>query len=191
MNEMSNINGNNKINSLSKQNFNGVSMMQSNTASTQPTTPVYNTVPTQPTTPVYNTVPTQPTAPVYNTASTQSTTPVYNTASTQPTNVGNIAYIDPTRVSVSQTAGVQGGIQSSEAINPMSAVANLNKEEAMEEALSHTNQYTPFEAPKQEVNKEVKKANNKSTYIFIVLILAIMLLFIIFLPQISNLFGWV
>ena len=75
-------------------------------------------------------------------------------------------------------------------LNPMDAVSNLNKEEAMEEALSHTNQYSPFEAPKQEVNKETKKVNNKSAYIFIGIIFAIMLLFIIFLPQISKLFGW-
>ena len=75
-------------------------------------------------------------------------------------------------------------------VNPMEAVSNLNKDEAMEEALSHTNQYSPFEAPKQEVNKETKKTNNKSAYIFIGIIFAIMLLFIIFLPQISKLFGW-
>ena len=80
--------------------------------------------------------------------------------------------------------------QSTTDVNPMEAVSNLNKEEAMEEALSHTNQYSPFEAPKQEVNKETKKVNNKSAYIFIGIIFAIMLLFIIFLPQISKLFGW-
>ena len=76
-------------------------------------------------------------------------------------------------------------------VDPMSAVANLNKDEAMEEALSHTTQYSPFEAPKQEVNQEVKKTSNKNAYIFIGIIFAIMLLFIIFLPQISSLFGWV
>ena len=74
--------------------------------------------------------------------------------------------------------------------NVNDAVSNLNKEEAMEEALSHTNQYSPFEAPKQEVNKEVKKTNNKGAYIFIGIIFAILLLFIIFLPQISKLIGW-
>ena len=74
--------------------------------------------------------------------------------------------------------------QSVNNVDPMSAVANLNKDEAMEEALSHTTQYSPFEAPKQEVNQEVKKTNNKSAYIFIGIIFAIMLLFIIFLPQI-------
>ena len=74
--------------------------------------------------------------------------------------------------------------------NVSDAVSNLNKEEAMEEALSHTNQYSPFEAPKQEVNKEVKKTSNKGAYIFIGIIFAILLLFIIFLPQISKLIGW-
>ena len=67
---------------------------------------------------------------------------------------------------------------------------NLNKEDIMEEALSHTNQYSPFEAPKQEVNMEVKKSNNKGAYILIAIIMLVMLLFIIFLPQISKLFGW-
>ena len=75
-------------------------------------------------------------------------------------------------------------------VNPMAAVENLNKEDAMEEALSHTNQYSPFEAPKQEVNKDVKRTSNKGAYILIGIIFIIMLLFIIFLPQISKLFGW-
>ena len=74
--------------------------------------------------------------------------------------------------------------------NSMAAVSNLNKDEAMEEALSHTNQYSPFEAPKQEVNQEVKKTSNKGAYILIGAILVIMLLFIVFLPQISKLLGW-
>ena len=80
--------------------------------------------------------------------------------------------------------------QANNNVNPMAAVENLNKEDAMEEALSHTNQYNPFEAPKQEVNKEVKKTSNKGAYILIGIIFVIMLLFIIFLPQISKLFGW-
>ena len=75
-------------------------------------------------------------------------------------------------------------------INPMTAVENLNKEEAMEEALSHTNQYSPFEVQPQEVNKDVKRSSNKGAYILIIVIFVIMLLFIIFLPQISKLFGW-
>ena len=67
---------------------------------------------------------------------------------------------------------------------------NINKDEVMEEALSHTNKYSPFEAPKQEVNKEEKKTSNRNAYILIIVIFVIMLLFIIFLPQISKLFGW-
>ena len=74
--------------------------------------------------------------------------------------------------------------------DPMVAVANLNKEDAMEEALSHTNQYTPFEVPKQEVIEEPKKSSSKSAYIFLGIIVVILALFIAFLPQISNLFGW-
>jgi len=75
-------------------------------------------------------------------------------------------------------------------VDPMAAVASLNKEEAMEEALSHTNQYTPFEVPKQEVVQEPKTESSKSAYILIGIILVIMALFIFFLPQISNMFGW-
>lgn len=75
-------------------------------------------------------------------------------------------------------------------VDHMAAVSNLNKEEAMEEALSHTNQYTPFEVPKQEVIDTPKKENPKSAYIIIAVIVIIMALFIVFLPQISKLFGW-
>lgn len=76
-------------------------------------------------------------------------------------------------------------------VDPMRAVANLNKEEAMEEALSHTNQYSPFELPKQEVVETSKKQDTKSSYTLIIVILIIMALFIIFLPQISKMFlGW-
>lgn len=91
-----------------------------------------------------------------------------------------------------QTPNVQPVQPTSEVnvVDPISAVANLNKEEAMEDALSHTTQYSPFEAPTPEVNQEVKKSSNKGAYIFIVIIFIIMLLFIIFLPQISKLFGW-
>lgn len=69
-------------------------------------------------------------------------------------------------------------------------ISNINKEEVMEEALSHTSQYTPFEAPKQEIIETPKQENSKSTYILIFIILLIMALFIVFLPQISKLLGW-
>ena len=108
--------------------------------------------------------------------------------------VNTMSGVTPTAQSVSQTVTpteTSSTVQNTNNTDPMSAVANLNKDEAMEEALSHTTQYSPFEASKQEVNQEVKKENNKSAYIFIGIIFAIMLLFIIFLPQISNLFGWV
>ena len=75
-------------------------------------------------------------------------------------------------------------------VDPMATVNSLNKEDAMEDALSHTNQYTPFEAPKQEVKVETNSGNSKSGYILMIVIAIIMALFIIFLPQISNLFGW-
>lgn len=69
-------------------------------------------------------------------------------------------------------------------------VSNLNKEEAMEEALSHTTQYTPFEVPKEDI-KNVEKTDNKKAIVFIIVIFIIMLLFILFLPQISELLGLV
>ena len=72
----------------------------------------------------------------------------------------------------------------------MAAVSNLNKEEAMEDALSHTTQYSPFELPKQEVNQEIKKTSKTGVFMFFGLIFLIMLLFILFLPQIFKLFGW-
>ena len=75
-------------------------------------------------------------------------------------------------------------------VDPMAAVNNLNKEDAMEEALSHTNQYTPFELPKQEVIETPKKESSKSAYVLIAIIVIIMAVFIAFLPQISKLFGW-
>ena len=80
--------------------------------------------------------------------------------------------------------------QPTNTVDPMAAVASLNKEEAMEEALSHTNQYTPFEAPKQEVIATPKQTNSKSSLIILAIIIVIMALFIAFLPQISKLFGW-
>lgn len=74
--------------------------------------------------------------------------------------------------------------------DPMTVVSSLNKEEAMEEALSHTNQYSPFQAPVTEIKTDTKQANSKKALVFIVIIALIMALFIIFLPQISKLFGW-
>ena len=117
--------------------------------------------------------------PVENIVPTQ---PVQPTVAPTPQPVENMNTV----ASINQTVSEQ-----STQTDPIAAVANLNKEEAMEDALSHTTQYSPFEAPKQEVNQDVKKkSNNKSVYIFISIIFVIMLLFIIFLPQISKLFGW-
>lgn len=69
-------------------------------------------------------------------------------------------------------------------------VTGLNREEAMEEALSHTIQYTPFEAPKTEQQPVSKKENDKKARIFLFVILIILIIFIALLPTISNLFGW-
>lgn len=124
-----------------------------------------------------------PTQPVnnqmnnYNTQMSSSSMiqqPAYGTSSQMPNN----------------TYANQTSMQNTTNVNPMAAVANLNKEEAMEEALSHTNQYTPFEAPKQEILETPKNETNKSAYILIVVIVIIMALFILFLPQISKMFGW-
>lgn len=101
-------------------------------------------------------------------------TSVNNTASNMNNNMG---YINP------QVNSVDAG-------NSVTSVSNINKEEVMEEALSHTNQYTPFEIPKQEVIEAPKQENPKSAYILIIVIVIIMALFIVFLPQISKLLGW-
>lgn len=76
-----------------------------------------------------------------------------------------------------------------QSVDPMSAVSNLNKEEAMEEALSHTTQYSPFQVEQQVVNEAPKKINNKKAYVFIAIIVAIMAVFILLLPYISKLFN--
>jgi len=127
----------------------------------------------------------QTSQPTYN--NPYSTQPVNNTnqnvaaptMSAQPTQPTYTApYVQPNTNMASQT------------VDPMAAVTSLNKEDAMEEALSHTNQYTPFEAPKQDVVAETNNGNSKAGYILMIVIAIIMALFIIFLPQISNLFGW-
>ena len=129
----------------------------------------------------------QPNVNPIDTSVNQNVQPIATPTVEQP--VQNV--VNPTVNQVVETPQNSMVDSTTENVDPMNAVANLNKDEAMEEALSHTNQYTPFEATKQEVNQEVKKTNNKSAYVFIGIIFAIMLLFIIFLPQISNLFGWV
>ena len=68
-------------------------------------------------------------------------------------------------------------------------VSSLNKEDAMEEALSHTTQYSPFEVEQQEVNQESNMSGNKKTYMLLGIILGIMLVFILLLPTIANLIG--
>ena len=82
--------------------------------------------------------------------------------------------------------------QESQPKNPMDVVTSLNKEEAMEEALSHTTQFSPFEIPKEEVKEELEKnkKSDKKTLTFMIVIFILLILFIIFLPQISKLFGW-
>lgn len=73
---------------------------------------------------------------------------------------------------------------------PVNVAPNLNKEEIMEEALSRTNQYTPFEAPKTDTQEPHGKENNKKTMIFLIAIFVIMIAFILLLPVISKMFGW-
>ncbi len=73
--------------------------------------------------------------------------------------------------------------------NSMDVMNNLNKQEAMEEALSRTNKYSPFEAPVSEIVEE-EKQEDKNILVFVIILAVIMSLFIFFLPQISNLLGW-
>lgn len=120
-----------------------------------------------------------------------------NNQTMQQAYVQNSQSVHPAYTQSNQSAYNPYGVQQPQyqtqptnTVDPMAAVASLNKEEAMEEALSHTNQYTPFEVPKQEVSTTSKKENSKSAYILLGVILGIMALFIFFLPQISKLFGW-
>ena len=110
-----------------------------------------------------------------------------NGMNTQPQNFsGN----NPQVTNTNTTLNAYGQSYQQPQPDPMAALANLSKEDAMEAALSHTNKYTPFEAQKQEILEEPKKENSKSVWLFLGIIFAVLLLFIIFLPQISNLFGW-
>lgn len=141
----------------------------------QPAQPMPNTQPVQP----------QPTTNAQSQGYTQNqyAQPAYQQVA-QPTYPQNQpVYQQPTQT-VSQPVQMQAQV------DPMAAVTNLNKEEAMEEALSHTTQYSPFQAQVAEIKPEVEQANNKKAIIMIGIIVAIIALFIVFLPQISSLFGW-
>ena len=74
----------------------------------------------------------------------------------------NVQPVQPTQSQSFANAQPVPPTQEVNTVDPISVVTNLNKEEAMEEALSHTTQYSPFEVPKQEVNQEAKKTNSKS-----------------------------
>jgi len=100
-------------------------------------------------------------------------------APTQPEYVAPVGQSEPTYATPLETSTQES----------IDKVSNLNKEDAMEEALSHTNQYTPFEVQQEEVNQETSIMSSKKTLIFLGIIFAIMLLFIIFLPQISEFIG--
>jgi len=112
-----------------------------------------------------------------------------NTSGTNP-QTSNVNGNNPQINNKNTMTSAYGQVYQAPQSDPMVAVANLSKEDAMEAALSHTNQYTPFEVPKQEVLEEPKKENSKSVWLFLGIIFAVLLLFIILLPQISNLFGW-
>lgn len=68
-------------------------------------------------------------------------------------------------------------------------VSELDKEAAMEDALSHTTRYNPFES-NQEADYTIKSTNSKIGIIVIAILFVVMILFIFLLPQISKLFGW-
>ena len=127
----------------------------------------------------------QPVQPTY-------TTPVMDQPQVTPVQQNNVqqpvqpTYTTPVIDQPQVTPVQQDVVENKESIEK---VSNLNKEDAMEEALSHTNQYPPFEVQQEEVNQETSIMSNKKALIFLGIILGIMLLFIIFLPQISKLIG--
>ncbi len=61
------------------------------------------------------------------------------------------------------------------------------QQEVMEDALSHTTQYSPFEAPVSEIKEEAQE-ENKSVLMFIVILAVIIGAFILFLPTIVKWF---
>ena len=96
--------------------------------------------------PNVNQMPTGQTEPVTpTTVSSMPNQPINPTPEPAPVAQNVSQTVVPTPAETAQTPQ-----PSTNNVNPMSAVANLNKDEAMEEALSHTTQYSPFEAPKQE-----------------------------------------
>ena len=98
-------------------------------------------------------------------------------------------------VEPNQTVTSQPVVQSSETAGQSAQedvtipATNLNREGAMEEALSRTTQYTPFEVPKEQLQNQ-QSEDPKSGLILVIIIVIIAGLFILFLPTISSLFGW-
>lgn len=69
--------------------------------------------------------------------------------------------------------------------------AEINKDEAMEEALSHTTKYSPFETPKPEVaeiteNEHVNRSRNG--LILVIILFVILFIAVLLIPKISTLF---
>lgn len=63
----------------------------------------------------------------------------------------------------------------------------LNRENIMEEALSHTTKYSPFVLPKEEEQEEPEK-ENKGSVVFIIVLFAILFLAVLLIPKISTWF---
>lgn len=63
----------------------------------------------------------------------------------------------------------------------------LNRENIMEEALSHTTKYSPFVLPKEEEKEEVEN-ENKGSIVFIIVLFAILFLAVLLIPKISTWF---
>lgn len=61
----------------------------------------------------------------------------------------------------------------------------LNRENLMEEALSHTTKYSPFVLPKEEEVEEPEK-ENKGRIAFIIILFAILFLAVLLIPKIST-----
>ena len=155
----------------------------------QPVQPTYS-APVQPAQPT-PAAPVQPAQPTYA-APAQPAQPTYSAPvqPAQPTPAAPAQPVQPAQPTPAAPAQPEPMPVNIEEAQSVEKVSNLNKEDAMEEALSHTNQYTPFEVQQEEVNQEVSFMSNKKALIFLGVIFAIMVLFIIFLPQISDLIGW-
>jgi len=63
----------------------------------------------------------------------------------------------------------------------------INREDVMEDALSHTTRFTPFKLENEE--DEMTNKNNNKGVAFIIILFALLMAFVLLLPKISEIIG--